>query len=282
MLKISSKIENYLSDKNMVENFYSIDYGKYIAQFGFIEDKSYIKILNYDNDDYLISEKKYLIQNRDCLKYIGFGANSLLKIIKSEKFEIIEENTYIYDMSEDEQSRAELVKKVSKYLNADGTNTIHTKEYKYLNGYLYVILEKYVNGNYDQYDKIYEYDYDRGETILTVSSLFEDRIDDIVVETHKVLNYQRRMFIIKTIYGTVSSIKETLPTTPITRRSYINFNLSVESLDGKVVYEINSIDETIKRIQFESIGVLGRPRHVKSYKIYHLSRELIEKMMREE
>lgn len=282
MLKISSKIENYLSDKNMIESYYSINYGKYIAQFGFIDDDSYIKILNYDNDGYLISEKKYLIPNRGCLGYVGYSAIVLLRTLRKENYELLKESIYLYEMDEDNYDKVNLVKKVEKWQDSKGADVILNKEYKYRNGYLHEIREIYTNGGYDQYDKIYEYDYIKGETILTVSSLFEDKIEDMVVETHKVLNYQHRMHIIKTKYGIVSSVKETIPSTPITRRSFISFDLTVESENEKFIYKINSKTETIEREHFESIGILGRPRHVKSHKIYKVSKEIIEKMMMEE
>lgn len=282
MLKISSKIENYLSDKNMIENFYSIDHGKYTAHFGFIGDDSYINILNYDGDGYLISEKKYLIPNRGCLNYIGFSAMLLLKALKNERYKTIKETLYIYDIDEDNFNKVNIVKKIEKTTDSKGTEVTLNREYKYRNGYLHEMREIYINGGYDQYDKIYEYDYIKGETILTISSLFEDKIEDLVVESHKVLNCRRHMYIIKTKDGTVSSVRETIPSTPITRRSYMSFNISVQSEDEKNIYIIDSENETIERERFESIGILGRPRHVKAHRIYRLSRELIEKMMKEE
>ena len=282
MLKISSKIENYLSDKNMIENFYSINYGKYTAHFGFIGDDSYIKILSYDRDGYLISEKKYLIPNRGCLNYIGFSATLLLKALKNEKYQLIKETLYIYDIDEDNFDKVNIVKKIEKSIDSKGTEVILNREYKYRNGYLHEIREMYTNGGYDQYDKIYEYDYIKGETVLTVSSLFEDKIEDLVVETHKVLNYRRRLYIIKTKNGTVSSVKETVPSTPITRRSYLSFKMTVQSEDEKSTYIIDSENESVERERNETIGILGRPRHVKAHNVYRLSKELIERMMKEE
>lgn len=285
MLTISNKIEDYLQNDNLIEYWYPITESTTTIKFGFKDDESYITLCYKDDDGYLMSERRYIIPNRGCLRYIRFGLVPLRRTLAEKKYVISEIHDYIYEYDDYDfkPNNAKLVKEVIRKPNKNGEDEIK-KLYKYRDDDLCeirIVSPKNLNTTDTQLVTI-----DREKGLMYVNKYFlYERKDhrNIVTESSRILKSARTIWELSTPCGTVCTIEEYIPSINSENR-YTHFNMTVTSeLDEDIKYIINSETETIERISTEIVSHGGsRPRRLKCHKLYSVPRDMIEKMMMEE
>lgn len=285
MLTISNRIEEYLQADSLIEYWYPINENTTTIKFGFKDDESYITLCYRDDDGYLVSERKYIIPNRGCLRYIRFGLLPLRKALAEKKYSISELHEYIYEFDDYnfKPNNAKLVKKVTRKPNKNGEDKIE-KLYKYRDDDLCevrIVSPKSLNTTDTQLITI---DRDRGITYVNKYFLYERKDHrNIVTESSRILKSSRTIWELSTPCGTVCTIEEYIPMIN-SENQYTHFNMKVvNETDGDIMYVINSESETIERINTEVVSYGGsRPRRMKCHKLYSVPRDMIEKMMMEE
>ena len=274
MIKISSRILDYIQPERLCEESYKIQRGFYDIFF-MKGNNPGIKLEVRNYDDQIVSSKKYNLTFKDAIKYLYMIPSAIEKNLK-QKYHVYEYVRYFYD-------KLKLIKTISVIEGKDSRTTNETKyEYNNLNiAFIESIIDS-EDKNHRFKKTIYRTEFvsENNETVIRKFLIERALNEDIVVVETKRLIDMKSIYSINTPHGVINQVTNYLLCDPGVDK-YNEYNLEVETdeIDGSIT--IDSSNEKIIVSEKSKLNLDGYGRSVNCIhkRTYNVTRQEIEELV---